>query len=244
MPANDPHGRRFGEAAEEYERGRPDYPAGIVDWLLEGRPRLMVELGAGTGKLTRALVGRVDSLVAVEPDAGMRAAFARVLPEVDVLPGTGEHIPLRSHSAEAVVASQTWHWVDPRLAEPEVARVLVPGGSLSLVWNDRDETDAWIAELSAMLEEFGTSPDAGYRPELGSLFSPIETVEIPWTHVSSEDAVVDMVASRSYVIALGEADRRALLDRVRAHARAAVTATGDVPVRYVTRGYRARTSAT
>ena len=173
----------------------------------------------------------------------MRAAFAQVLPDVDVLPGSGERIPLDNHSAEAVVAAQAWHWVDPRLAEPEVARVLVPGGFLGLVWNDRDETDAWIAELSVMLEEFGTSPDAGYRPELGQLFSPMETIEIPWTHVASEDAVVDMVASRSYVIAPGQADRRALLDRVRAHARAAAIATGEVRVRYVTRGYRARTAA-
>jgi len=243
MPANDPHGRRFGEAAQAYERGRPDYPPAVVDWLLEWAPRRVVDLGAGTGKLTRDLVGRVESVVAVEPDAGMRAAFAQVLPDVVAVPGTGERIPLPDASADAVLASQAWHWVDPDRAEPEVARVLVPSGYLGLVWNDRDETDPWIARLSELLEEFGTSPDAGYRPILGTLFTPMEVVEIPWTHVAPVDAVVDMIASRSYVIALAEADQRTLLDRVRAHARNAATASGEVPVRYVARGYRARTRA-
>lgn len=241
MPANDPHGRRFGEAAQAYERGRPDYPPAIVDWLLEWTPRRVVDLGAGTGKLTRDLVGRVESVVAVEPDAGMRTAFAQVLPDVVILPGTGERIPLPDASADAVLASQAWHWVDPDRAEPEVARVLVPGGYLGLVWNDRDESDPWIAQLSHLLEEFGTSPDAGYRPAFGPLFAPMEVIEIPWTHVASVEAVVDMIASRSYVIALGEADQQTLLDLVRAHALSAASTSGEVSVRYVTRGYRART---
>lgn len=239
MPMNDPTGRRFGEAAAAYERGRPEYPVAIVEWLLAGDPRTVVDLGAGTGKLTRALVDLVETVVAVEPDPGMRAVISGLLPGTPLLSGTGEDIPLRDGYADAVLAAQAWHWVDPRRAVPEVARVLRPGGVLGLVWNDRDEEDPWIARLSLLLEEFGTSPDAGFRPTVGGPFGPIETTELPWVHHVTVEAVVDMITSRSYVIALDERRREALVHRLVALAReAADVGTGLVPVAYVTRGYR------
>ena len=241
MPAHDPNGRRFGEVADAYERGRPSYPVAIVDWLLSSRPDRVVDLGAGTGKFTRDLVGRVGEVVAVEPDAGMRAAMARVLPGVVALAGIAERIPLPDRSVDAVVAAQAWHWVDPAAAVPEVARILRPGGMLGLVWNDRDEGDPWVATLSAVLEEFGTNPDSGYEPVVGLPFGPLERTEVRWTSHVSVDGVVDMIASRSYVIALADVARSDLIARVRSHARAAAApSTGLVPVRYVTRAYRAR----
>jgi len=241
MPANDPTGRRFGEVADAFERGRPDYPDVIVDWLVEDRPRHVVDLGAGTGKLTRALAARVPSVTAVEPDPVMRAALSKRLPGMAALAGTAEKIPLSTASADAVMVGQAWHWVDPVRAVPEVARVLRSGGFLGLVWNDRDEDDAWIARLSSLLKQYGTSPDAGYEPRVGAPFTPLETVEHRWVNQVTVDEVVEMIVSRSYVIALPERSRDELLDRVRVlAAQAQDRATGLVPVAYVTRGYRAR----
>jgi SAM-dependent methyltransferase len=240
MPANDPTGRRFGEASEAYERGRPEYPADAVAWLLGDRPRTVVDLGAGTGKLTRALVGHADTIVAVEPDPVMRAALAARLPEVTVLEGTGEGMPLPDAYADVIVVGQAWHWIDPVRGSAESARVLRPGGCLGLVWNDRDESDPWVARLSAILEEFGTSPDADFEPHVDPPFGPLDTIAIPWVDDSTVDGVIDMVASRSYVIALDPERRASLIAQVSAlAAEAADPSTGRVPVPYVTHGYRA-----
>lgn len=241
VPANDPTGRRFGEAAEAYERGRPEYPDPIVDWLLADGPHCVVDLGAGTGKLTRALVERVPTVVAVEPDPQMRAAFAERLPDTAVLAGVAEELPLPDGFADTVVVGQAWHWVDPPRALPEVARVLRPGGTLGLVWNDRDPADPWIDRLSDLLVEFGTSPDADYEVVGGPPFGPFEATEHRWVHEMTIDAIVDMVVSRSYVIALPESRRADLVARLRAlAAEGRDEQTGCVPVRYVTHAYRCR----
>ncbi len=240
MPANDPTGRRFGEAAAAYERGRPEYPVEMVDWLLADSPACVVDLGAGTGKLTRALVGRAETVIAVEPDPDMRRVLSELLPGTSLLAGTGEDIPLRDGYADAVVAGQAWHWVDPLRAVPEVARVLRSGGSLGLIWNDRDESDPWVQALSALLHEYGTSPDADYEPVVGPPFGPLDTAELTWTHEVPVAAVIDMIASRSYVIALPPDRRAELVERLRVLADESTDrATGLVPVPYVTRGYRA-----
>ena len=137
----------FGAAAAEYERGRPPYPPEAIDWLLPPSPRRVVDLGAGTGKLTRQLHERGLDVVAVEPSAGMREQLARLLPAVPLLDGTAEAIPLADASVDVVLVAQAWHWVDPRRALPEVARVLSPGGRLGLVWNIRDERVDWVKQL-------------------------------------------------------------------------------------------------
>lgn len=241
MPANDPTGRRFGEVALDYELGRPEYPAEAVDELLRGDPQVVVDVGAGTGKLTRALVGRVGTVIAVEPDDAMRAVLAGLLPEVTALSGVGEAIPLADASADLVVAGQAWHWVDPSRGYPEVARVLRPGGEIGLVWNDRDESDPWIGELSALLVEYGTAPDAEYVPAVLPPFGPFEAADFAWTNHVTLDVAIAMVTSRSYVIALPPDRRAELVGRVRALAEPRVDpGTGLVPVPYVTRTYRAR----
>lgn len=242
MPANDPNALAFGRVADAYERGRPDYPEEVVDWLLAGVAGRIVEVGAGTGKLTRGLVGRGCGVIAVEPSAGMRSAFRQRVPGVTVLAGAAERLPLPDACADAVIAAQAWHWVDPMLGGPEAARVLRPGGILGLVWNDRDDSDAWVATLSGLLEEYGTSPDAGYVPVAGPPFGLVETLEVRWSNRVSVDAAVDMIASRSYVIGLPDAVRGELLARVRGHALAhlRMDATGHLDVAYVTRAYRVR----
>src|SRR5690606_31635189 len=119
--------RSFGAAAEEYERGRPSYPAEAIAWLVPEDARVVVDVGAGTGKMTRALGAPGREVIAVEPSAGMREQFARVLPEVELLMGAAEAIPLPDATADVLVYAQAWHWVDPERAIPEAARVLRPG---------------------------------------------------------------------------------------------------------------------
>jgi len=201
----------FGPVATVYERGRPPYPAEAVDWLLPVGATRIVDLGAGTGKLTRQLAGRGLDVTAVEPSAGMRAELSRVLPGVPTLAGTAEDLPLPDHSADAVLCAQAWHWVDPGRAVPEVARVLSPGGRLGLIWNLRDEREDWVRRLGEIIN----SPEQYRQSELGTPFGPAETRDFGWTHQIGLDRLLDLVASRSYVILLDAADRAAVLDRVR-----------------------------
>src|ERR1700744_1056654 len=156
----DAHATSFGVAAATYERGRPPYPPEALDWLLPPGARRVLDLGAGTGKLTRQLAARGLDVVAVEPLEGMRAELSRVLPGTEVLDGSAEQIPLPDGAVDAVLAAQAWHWVTPERAAPEVARVLRPGGRLGLVWNGRDETVPWGGERSQIVEEQGRRLEA------------------------------------------------------------------------------------
>jgi SAM-dependent methyltransferase len=233
----------FGSAAQAYERGRPTYPEAAVDWLLPAGARRVLDLGAGTGKLTRLLVARGLDVVAVEPSAGMRGEFERVLPGVPVLDGSAERIPLGDGTVDAVLVAQAWHWVDVPAASAEVARVLAPGGLLGLVWNLRDPRDGWVGELERLIaqptESGGTDmADPVVSPPLG----PLERSEISWVSRRTKAEVLDMVASRSYVITLPDARREALLADVRTllERHPEIAGGRDVPIRYVARCYRAK----
>jgi SAM-dependent methyltransferase len=205
----------FGAAAAEYERGRPTYPEQAVDWLLPAGTPKVLDLGAGTGKLTRALVERSLPVVAVEPSDGMREQLHRVLPGVRALPGTAEQIPLSDAAVDAVLVAQAWHWVDPARAVPEVARVLRPGGRLGLLWNIRDVSVDWVAELDEILHPSATEQDMkSEHPQVGPPFAPIERFDVRWEQPLRRSEVLDLVASRSYVITLSPAARGALLTRV------------------------------
>ena len=197
-----------------YERGRPPYPPEAVDWLLpEGASRVL-DLGAGTGKLTRQLRDRGLDVIAVEPSAGMREQLARAVPGVTVHAGSAEEIPLADGSVDAVLVAQAWHWVDRSRAVPEVARVLVPGGRLGLVWNIRDEREDWVAELGRILHDPGEhrSQDRGL---IGPPFGPVERCDVEWKHRLSPDELIDLAASRSYVITMPDEQRAAVLAAVR-----------------------------
>ena len=132
--------RSFDLAAEEYERTRPSYPSELLDELPLDSDADVLDLGAGTGKLTRVLVGRYAHVTAVEPLDGMRRILERVVPAAEALPGSAERIPLDDASVDAVFAAQAFHWFDHDVAMPEIARVLRPGGVLCLVWNGPDES--------------------------------------------------------------------------------------------------------
>ena len=224
----------FGNVAESYDRVRPGPPAEALDWLVPAGCGLAVDLAAGTGLFTRALAGRAAQVVAIEPDARMRAVLARQSPQVRVLEGWGEEMPLPDGCAEAVFVSTAWHWLDPARAVPEMGRELRSGGRLGVVWTSRDRGQDWVAELDllrlpgvsdpqdrgrartpddvrAMLdrEHSVTLPDgAGFRDAEGASFRFTRTLPV-------ED-VVEWLATNSAFITASAADRAAGLDRCRA----------------------------
>jgi SAM-dependent methyltransferase len=207
----------FGTAAAQYQRGRPPYPPQAVGWLVPPGASRVADIGAGTGKLTKQLLGRGLAVVAVEPLAGMREQLRRAAPGAAVVAGTAEQIPLADDSVDAVLLAQAWHWVEPARAVPEVARVLAPGGRLGLLWNFRDERDDVSARLSTIMGR-GESAGPGisrHEPEVGPPFGPLERFEVGWVYRLSPAALVDYVASRSYVITKPEPQRAAMLDDVR-----------------------------
>ncbi len=238
------HAGAFGAAAEAYERGRPAYPEAALDWLLPRAPaaRLRVlDLGAGTGKLTRQLAARGLDVVAVDPSAGMLDQLRAACPEVTALAGSAEAIPLEAGSVDVVLVAQAWHWVDPAVAVPDVARVLRPGGRLGLLWNCRDEREGWTRELGRLMASLGSMEDDSDAPPVGPPFGPVERHDVSWSNPITVDGLVDLVASRSYVIVLPPDARGRVLDQVRAIAARApgFAGGGRVPMPYVTRCSRA-----
>jgi SAM-dependent methyltransferase len=204
----------FGAVADVYEHGRPGYPAEAARWLVPAGATRVVDLGAGTGKFTRTLVPLGAEVIAVEPDAGMRAQLSRSVPGIEVLDGSGESIPLGDGTADAVTVAQAWHWMDPELASAEVARVLRPGGVLGLVWNIRDERVPWVMELSRILARPEAHVIEAERPRVLAPFGALEEHIVSWVHEQDRAAFLDLVASRSYVITMEPGDRATLLAAV------------------------------
>ncbi len=203
----------FGSAAAAYERGRPSYPPEAIDWLLPRGAHQVLDLGAGTGKLTTRLVERGLDVVAVDPIPDMLEVLRSSLPETRALLGTAEGIPLPDNSVDVVLVAQAWHWVDPERAIPEVARVLRPGGRLGLVWNTRDERLGWVRELGEII---GSDGDRGrFDVTLSESFTEPERHQVEWTNYLTPQALIDLVASRSYCITSPTEVRTRTLDQVR-----------------------------
>lgn len=235
----------FGAAAQEYERGRPSYPDSAINWLLPAdAPRGALDLGAGTGQLSRQLAQRGLDVVAVEPSAGMRAELTRVLPHVQALAGSAEQIPLADNSVDVVLVAQAWHWVDVARAVPEVARVLTPGGRLGLLWNVRDEREDWVARLGQIMHRGIERAMNSDSPQVGEPFGRLERLDVEWTYQLSKAAMLDLVASRSYVITLTSKAREAPLGKVRVllDTHPALEGRDHIDMPYVTRCSRATLS--
>jgi len=169
----------FGFEAAAYERGRPSYPPDAIDWLLPAGAKDVLDLGAGTGKLTTRLVERGLDVVAVDPIAEMLEMLRKSLPDTPALLGTAEEIPLADNSVDAVLVAQAWHWFNPARAIPEVARVLRPGGRLGLVWNTRDERLGWVRELGHIIGRDGDP--VRDRVTLADPFTEVERHQVEWT---------------------------------------------------------------
>lgn len=226
----------FGSQAAAYERGRPSYPPEAIDWLLPPGARDVLDLGAGTGKLTTRLVERGLDVVAVDPIAEMLELLRTALPDTPALLGTAEQIPLADDHVDAVLVAQAWHWFDPARAIGELVRVLRPGGRLGLVWNTRDERLGWVKELGAIIgrEDARDVVDAGVT--LPEPFTDIEHFSVEWTNYLTPQALIDLVASRSYSITSPDAVRTKTLDQVRAllATHPALAGAGGVALPYVT----------
>jgi SAM-dependent methyltransferase len=217
--------RGFEAAADAYERGRPAYPARVVEWLgaeLDLQPgRTVLDVGAGTGKLTRLLVASGADVAAVEPVAAMRAVLEQVVPDARVLDGTAEVLPVGSESVDAIAVAQAFHWFDVPRTLSEFRRVLRPGGRLALIWNRRRLEQPLHREISAIIDPYhGDTPShqrGAWRAPLvaSALFVPAGELEVPYEQELDVDGLVDRVGSTSFIAALPECERSAVLGRVR-----------------------------
>ncbi len=245
----------FGAVAVEYAAHRPDYAQAAVDWALGAAPGPRVlDLGAGTGKLTVTLAARGVDVTAVEPDPAMLAELRRSLPGVRAFPGSAEAIPLPDASVDAVLAGNAMHWFDMAAAGPEIARVLAPGGTLAGLWNVVDDGVEWVAGLarvggSAVIgprdtpAAWRTATAGMYRPKTSGAahFGSPEQAEFPHGQRRTADSLVETLATRAGVLAMPEQEREAALGRIRAFlASRPETATGEFTLPMLTGVLRVR----
>lgn len=231
----------FADVAGAYERARPGYPDEAVRWLAGEEPRDVVDLGAGTGKLTRALVALGHRVTAVEPLAEMRAELEAALPGVPALEGSAESIPLPNSCADVVICAQAFHWFEHDVALAEISRVLRPAGRLALAWNSRDDRDPWMARLSAIIgNETVEETDVFPVLEASGLFGPVETARFSFEQRLDRDGLLDLVLSRSYCAKLPPPDREPILAQVGALYDETAGPDG-VALAYVTECFRTRT---
>ena len=242
MADHEENAASFDLAADAYERGRPEYPAEAVDWLLPAGAHTVLDLGAGTGKLTRALTARELEVFAVDPAPKMLEQLREAVPDAIASEGTAEDIPLADASVDAILVAQAWHWVDQDVALPSVARVLKPGGTLGLVWNIRDERVPWVARLTQVMheatgEQFVVSGIIKQGP-----FGEIEKANFEWSRDFTRAELLDLLRSRSYFITAPPDEQ----DRIVANVHALLDSDPDVggqttwTMPYVTHCFRMR----
>jgi SAM-dependent methyltransferase len=222
----------FDSTADAYERARPSYPAEAVAHVVGhgriGPGRRVLDLAAGTGKLTRLLVPSGAEVVAVEPVAGMRDRLVAARPGVEVLDGTAEVLPLPAASVDVVTVAQAIHWFDAAAAHAEIGRVLRPGGHLFLLWNTRDRAHDWVRAFGDLLVDgpdaerpYDSYYDVDYAAVVADAggYTPVELWSHDWAQPCDEDLLVARAESVSVVGALPPGERRRVLDRVRTLAR-------------------------
>ncbi len=245
----------FGAVATAYAAHRPDYAADAVRWALALAPgRRVLDLGAGTGKLTATIAALGADVSAVEPDPAMLAELRRALPTILASTGSAESIPLLDGSVDAVVAGNAMHWFDMDIAGPEIARVLAPGGYLAGLWNVLDDRVDWIADLarvagSAAIGRRDTVSSwraATAETHLGSAgsrsrFGSSEQAEFPHGQRRTAGSLVATLATRAGMLVMPEVERRATLARIRAFLDGRPeTAAGDFTLPMVTGVLRVR----
>jgi SAM-dependent methyltransferase len=229
--------------ADLYERTRPEYPPPAIDWLVDrlgiDSGATVLDLGAGTGKLTRGLVPRAGRVIAIEPGPAMLTELVRAVPEAEALLGAAEAIPLPDDSVDAVVCGQSFHWFRADEALPEIRRVLRRGRGLGLIWNLRHPDDEFQQEMSVLLERFSPPgrtpvPTSAARLVEDTAFADVVAHTVPFEHELDADGVVARVASISFVAAADRGDQAELERRLR---ELVAARGGTVMFRYVTEAY-------
>jgi ubiquinone/menaquinone biosynthesis C-methylase UbiE len=229
----------FGGVAEAYERGRPAYPAEAVTWLLGADPVTVLELGAGTGKLTRVLAELGHDVHATDPDAEMLKILEREVPGVPTAQASAEDIPLGDASVDAVIAAQAFHWFDLEQALPEIARVLRPGGRICLLWNARNEKIPWVRRLGTLIGTQDHLSDPAQALIFSERFGFVEDHEFTHWQTVDRKSIQDLVLSRSNIAVLDEQGRAAKLAEVVALYDEYGRGMDGMQLPYVTRCYRA-----
>ncbi|BDU02478.1 class I SAM-dependent methyltransferase [Nocardia sputorum] len=234
----------FGSHAAAYAEHRPDYPAAAIRWALAAvahrRPLTVLDLGAGTGKLTLGLLEAGATVIAVEPDEHMRAELTRRLPAVTAHAGTAEALPIPDDSVDAIVAGQAFHWFDLDRAYPEFLRVLRPGGVLAALWNTDDSTVDWVAGLKRIA---GSSASTAL-PLLGQLEVPdhalfreheFEHKTFPHRHRRTVESLTATIGTHSHTLVISPQERAEVLARITAYLRERPeTAEGEFDLPIVT----------
>lgn len=215
----------FDRTGDSYERGRPEYPQEAIEFLVNNlqinNSSVVIDLGAGTGKFTKFLFPYSSHVVAVEPVEGMRNKFSSMFPDIKILNGSAEKIPLSDQSIDAVIVAQAFHWFDGPKALEEIHRVLNPKGKLGLIWNARDESMKWVSEMTRIID-----PHEGGAPRYKSmnwkkafdsttLFSKLNLQHFKYVQVGDVETIVDRVGSISFISALSKEDKLKVLNQVR-----------------------------
>ncbi|MGS2810773.1 class I SAM-dependent methyltransferase [Nocardia sp. MW-W600-9] len=212
--------RSFGAQAAVYAEHRPDYAAAAIRWALGPVGRtdpVVLDLGAGTGKLTDGLLAAGAAAIAVEPDAAMLAELVRRYPSVSALSGAAEAIPLPDDSVDAVVAGQAFHWFDQERAFPEIARVLRPGGVFAALWNTDDNSTEWVAGLQRVSRSEVSFIPSETEEKLPAhpLLTAFEKAEFAHAQRRTAESLVTTIGTHSHTVVISLEQRTALLDRIR-----------------------------
>jgi SAM-dependent methyltransferase len=215
----------FEKEAARYQRGRPDYPLEVTGWLRNSLGlapgKTAVDLGAGTGRFTKWLVETGAGVSGIEPVAAMREQLTATLPAVEALPGTAESIPLPDNSVDTVVCAQAFHWFASTAALQEIRRILRPGGTLGLIWNVRDESVPWVAELAKLVEPYEAGApryaSGAWRTQFPAAgYGPLHETIFPHSHHGPpEQVLVDRNLSISFIAALPDAEKDQVAARIR-----------------------------
>ena len=206
--------RSFGSVAEAYDRGRPSFPPEAVQWLVGQDAATVLEVGAGTGKLTEQLVALGHDVHATEPAQEMLDILQRNLPDTRSTQTTAEELPVPDRSVDVVVAAQSFHWFDLERALPEIARVLRPGGHLALVWNFRNEKIPWVRKLGTLIGSQELAKDIAEPLVHSGLFGFVEDAIFPFWQDINRETIRDLVLSRANIALLDDDAREAKLAEV------------------------------
>ena len=208
--------RSFDLVADAYDRARPSYPDDALAAVLRDAPDAphVVELGAGTGKLTEKLLARGAKVTATDPSEAMLGLLRRRAPDARVLAGTAERVPLGNRSADLVVAAQAFCWFDADRALREVARVLRPGGSFAVVWSARDERIPWVRRLGRLIGTAPETQDPTTAIDETGMFAAVERSTCRFWQPLDQDSLRDLVVSRSRVAVMADVERDRLLRKV------------------------------